>query len=257
MKYKCILADPPWAERGGGKSKRGADRHYPLMSTKEITALPVRQLADEGGSHLWLWVTNNFLPQGLEVMQAWGFRYVTNMCWGKVSAEYPFAGGPRMGLGQYLRGAHELLLFGVRGGLGPGGTPYGQKPSPVVPSLLLARRARHSRKPPQVHNLISSVSPGPRLELFARERRTGWDCLGNETEGGDIRDAMLGLIQPSLWQVPCRGCGQMGDTVWCQDCSDHGAGCPHGNEPGECNACDVEGDLAFDSMREDALGGRR
>lgn len=75
-KYKTIYVDPPWMERGGGKIKRGADRHYKLMTTKEIMQLPVAELADDN-CHLYLWVTNNFLPDALKVITAWGFRYIT------------------------------------------------------------------------------------------------------------------------------------------------------------------------------------
>lgn len=185
MRYHCILADPPWKESGGGKSKRGADRHYPLMSTKDIAALRVGTLAHDN-CHLWLWVTNNFLPDGLKVMEAWGFRYVTNLCWHKTKAD----GGTAIGLGQYLRGSHELCLFGVRGRLGPGGTPYGMEPNPVVPSVQSAERTKHSAKPGLFRAAIEEVSPGPRIELFARESAPGWDVLGNETDGRDIRDVL-------------------------------------------------------------------
>ena len=85
MLYKTIYADPPWMERGGGKIKRGADKHYPLMSTKDIIALPVREIADPEGCHLYLWTTNNFLPDALKVVEAWGFQYVTMITWMKNS----------------------------------------------------------------------------------------------------------------------------------------------------------------------------
>jgi N6-adenosine-specific RNA methylase IME4 len=91
-KYKTIYADPPWPERGGGKIKRGADRHYPLMRIEDIAALPVTDLADPEGCHLYLWTTNNYLPAGLEVIKSWGFRYITTITWTK----------DRMGLGQYF-----------------------------------------------------------------------------------------------------------------------------------------------------------
>ena len=94
-KYKTIYADPPWREQGGGKIKRGADRHYPLMKTKDIKALPVKDIADDD-CWLFLWVTNNFLKDGLEVMEEWGFRYVTNFVWTK----------ERFGIGYYFRGQH-------------------------------------------------------------------------------------------------------------------------------------------------------
>lgn len=104
-KYKTIYADPPWNETGGGKIKRGADKHYPLMRTKDIIAFAdeVNSYADDN-CHLYLWVTNNHLKDGLEVMEAWGFRYVTMITWMK----------DRFGLGQYYRGLTEHCLFGVK-----------------------------------------------------------------------------------------------------------------------------------------------
>lgn len=81
MKYETIYADPPWMKQGGGKIKRGADRHYPLMKTRDILALPVRELIDPEGCHLYLWTTNNFRPDALEVVKAWGFEYVTLTVW--------------------------------------------------------------------------------------------------------------------------------------------------------------------------------
>ena len=77
-KYKTIYVDPPWNEAGGGEIKRGADRHYSLMTTKEIMNLPVQNLIDDKGCHLYLWTTNNFLPDALKVMDFWGFTYKTN-----------------------------------------------------------------------------------------------------------------------------------------------------------------------------------
>jgi hypothetical protein len=114
--YQTLMADPPWLERGGGQIKRGADRHYPLMSTRDICLLPVRQWAGPN-AHLYLWVTNNFLPDGLEVMAAWGFRYVTKIDWFKSSdPNDAIAEGSaldaadrdlQIGLGQYFRGCTE------------------------------------------------------------------------------------------------------------------------------------------------------
>ena len=164
LTYKCILADPPWLERGGGKIKRGADKHYPLLKTHEIieTMLRAEVWTPDINCHLWLWVTNNFLKDGLEVMKALGFRYVTNLVWVK----------DRVGLGQYLRGQHELLLFGVRGRLA--------SESRSTPSVIVAPRTKHSAKPEESFSVIESVSPGPRLEMFAREQRDGWDSFGYE-----------------------------------------------------------------------------
>lgn len=167
-RYGTILADPPWMERGGGKIKRGADRHYPLMHTRDICALPVADLALPD-SHLYLWVTNNFLPDGLKVMAAWGFRYVTMITWAK----------DKMGLGQYFRGMTEHCLFGVRGQ-----PPYkvsdGRRQQGVT--LINAPRGEHSAKPVEMRQMIERVSYGPYLELFARESVPNWDAWGNQIE---------------------------------------------------------------------------
>lgn len=178
MKYDIIYADPPWMESGGGVKggKRGADRHYPLMKTKEIIALPVKQLAADN-AHLYLWTTNNFLPDALEVMTAWGFKYVTMITWGK----------DRMGLGQYFRGQTEHCLFGVRGML-----PYktgddGKRQQGKT--LFLAPRQAHSVKPEEMREMIERVSGRPgfrKLEMFARRPAPGWDLFGNEVESIDL-----------------------------------------------------------------------
>lgn len=184
-RFNTILADPPWLERGGGQVKRGADRHYPLMSTRDICALPVTELAYDD-AHMYLWVTNNFLPDGLEVMRAWGFRYVTNLAWGKVveADDAPTPGELpwriQQGLGQYFRGAHELLLFGVRGRVPYRTTADGKRAQ--HPSLVLEPRGEHSRKPDVFHRIIEKVSPGPYLELFARRPMPGWQVWGNEVQ---------------------------------------------------------------------------
>ncbi len=164
--YTTIYADPPWPEYGGGKIKRGADRHYPLMTVKEIKKLPVQDITAEN-AHLYLWVTNNYLPAGLEVMQAWGFRYVTTITWAK----------DRMGLGQYFRGMTEHCLFGVKGKL-PYKTLDGKRQQGRT--LLVAPRERHSQKPVEMYDMIERVSYGPYMELFARNKRAGWDSWGNE-----------------------------------------------------------------------------
>lgn len=168
MKYKTIYADPPWSESGGGKIKRGADRHYPLMKTKEIMALPVAEIADDQ-AHLYLWVTNNYLADGLKVMEAWGFRYVTMITWTK----------DRQGLGQYYRGLTEHCLFGVRGKA----MPYKLLPSGKRAQGLTgfyAPRQAHSVKPEQMREMIERVSYGPYVELFARRAAPGWHTWGNE-----------------------------------------------------------------------------
>lgn len=176
--YRCMAMDPPWEERGGGRIKRGADRHYQLVPTRQLP----RVIMESGvwrpaqSAHLWMWVTKNFLPDGLWLMGQLGFRYVTDFVWVKVK------GGAvdlrdddlQIGLGQYGRGAHELLLFGARGDA----MVPAPKDRPV--DVILAERTQHSAKPERAYQLIEGISPGPRLEMFARRPRAGWDVHGNE-----------------------------------------------------------------------------
>lgn len=166
MKYKTILLDPPWNERGAGKIKRGANKHYNLMTLNEIkTYLQINlhnKINDD--AHCYMWVTNNFLKDGLDLLEWLGFRYITNICWAKNS----------IGLGQYFRGQHELCLFGVKGKL-----PSQAKPRNVS-SLITASKRKHSQKPLQMYTNIERTTPGPRVELFSRHKREGWDVIGNE-----------------------------------------------------------------------------
>jgi N6-adenosine-specific RNA methylase IME4 len=166
--YRCLYADPPWEEKGGGKIVRGANRHYPLMKAKDIMELDVAKLADPAGCHLYLWVTNGFLPVGLDVMKTWGFRYVTNITWAK----------DRFGIGQYFRGQTEQCLFGVMGNLPYKKTPEGKRVQGRT--LVTAPRTDHSKKPPEMRQMIEKVSYGPFLELFAREKTPNWATWGNE-----------------------------------------------------------------------------
>lgn len=165
-KYRTIYADPPWMESGGGEIKRGADAHYPLLPTYKIMAMPVHELADID-CVLYLWVTNNFLDVGLEVMKAWGFRYITIITWMK----------DRPGLGQYFRGITEHCLFGVTGSV-----PWKMENGVRIQGVtgFQAPRREHSRKPDEMRQIIERVSFPPRIELFARETFDGWDSWGNE-----------------------------------------------------------------------------
>jgi len=167
-------------ESGGGRIKRGADRHYSLMKTPEIMALPVNEIADHNGCHLYLWTTNNFLQDALKVMEAWGFRYVTAITWLKDGVA---------GLGQYFRGKTEHCLFGVlRGG---GVLPYKSLNCKRAQGItgFTAPRREHSRKPEEMRQMIERVSYDPRIELFARETFSGWDNWGNEAleDTGQLR----------------------------------------------------------------------
>ena len=182
-RYRCILIDPPWPEHGGGKSKRGADRHYPLMSVRRIKALPVGDLA-EADAHLWAWATSNYLDDAIDCGRAWGFRYIGCRPWVKAEAssitspdglsEVPIWKPQKPGLGQYMRCDAEFLLLFARG-------------QALVPKFkprqtIYAPRGRHSEKPACVYADIERMSPGPRLEMFARARREGWHAWGNEVE---------------------------------------------------------------------------
>lgn len=179
--YRTIMADPPWMEQGAGKIKRGADRHYALMPTKDIAALPVYEWAADQ-SHLYLWVTNNFLPDGLVVLRAWGFRYITKIDWfkGDIDDDAPVAKMSdedlQIGLGQYFRGVTESCLFGVRGDVEWRKTPGGTRAQGRTG--FHAPRTTHSTKPVYVRMVSERVSHGPRLEMFARERFEGWDAWG-------------------------------------------------------------------------------
>lgn len=169
--YKTIYADPPWMEHGSGKVKRGADRHYPLMKTKDIMALPVQELADPDGCHLYLWTTNNFLPDALRVVEAWGFEYVTIITWMK----------DRQGLGQYYRGLTEHCIFARTKKKPPYKLDNGKRQQGITG--FYAAKELHSKKPEEMRRMIEKVSYGPRIELFAREQHDGWDVWGNQVDG--------------------------------------------------------------------------
>lgn len=171
--YSTILADPPWQFQN--RTGKMAPEHtrllrYPTMELKEILELPVAKLA-AAKSHLYLWVPNALLQEGLRVMEAWGFTYKSNLVWYKVRKD----GGPDgRGVGFYFRNVTELVLFGVRGSmrtLAPGRRQV---------NLLSTRKREHSRKPDEIYDLIESCSPGPYLEVFARFRRPSWNQWGNE-----------------------------------------------------------------------------
>lgn len=140
------------------------------MELQEILQLPVHRLA-ASQSHLYLWVPNALLAEGLEVMRAWGFTYKTNLVWHKIRKD----GGPDgRGVGFYFRNVTELVLFGVRGSMRT------RQPGRRQVNLFATRKREHSRKPDEIYDLVETCSPGPFLELFARFRRPGWAQWGNE-----------------------------------------------------------------------------
>ncbi|MHB0981276.1 MAG: MT-A70 family methyltransferase [Thermoleophilia bacterium] len=171
--YSTILADPPWQFQN--RTGKVAPEHrrllrYPTMQLNEIAALPVSRLA-AASSHLYLWVPNALLKEGLMVMESWGFVYKSNLVWYKVRKD----GGPDgRGVGFYFRNVTELVLFGIRGNMRT------LRPGRTQVNLLSSRKREHSRKPDELYDLVESCSPGPYLEIFARFSRPGWAQWGNE-----------------------------------------------------------------------------
>jgi len=173
--WRTVYADPPWrfVNRTGkvAPEHRRLDR-YDTMTVREICTLAVAEaVADQ--AHLYLWVPNALLPEGLQVMESWGFRYVSNIIWAKRRKD----GGPDgRGVGFYFRNVTELILFGVRGSmrtLAPGRRQV---------NMIETRKREHSRKPDEAYDIIEACSPGPYLELFARYPRPGWTVWGNEAD---------------------------------------------------------------------------
>jgi N6-adenosine-specific RNA methylase IME4 len=171
--FKTILADPPWrfTNRTGkvAPEHRRLDR-YSTMALESICAIPVSEVA-ANNAHLYLWVPNALLPEGLRVMQSWGFRYVSNVVWAKRRKD----GGPDgRGVGFYFRNVTEILLFGVRGSMRT------LAPARSQVNMIETRKREHSRKPDEQYELIKQCSPGPFLEMFARHPQEGWTLWGDE-----------------------------------------------------------------------------
>ncbi len=173
--WSCVYADPPWrfTNRTGkvAPEHRRLDR-YDTMTATEIAALPVADVVS-ANAHLYLWVPNALLPEGLAVMQGWGFRYVSNLVWAKRRKD----GGPDgRGVGFYFRNVTELILFGVRGSMRT------LEPGRRQVNMIETRKREHSRKPEEAYDLIEACSPGPYLEMFARYARPGWTSWGAESD---------------------------------------------------------------------------
>ncbi len=183
--FGAILADPPW--RFANRTGKMAPEHrrlsrYRTMTLEEISELPVADAA-ASSAHLYLWVPNALLADGLRVMEAWGFRYKTNLVWFKTRKD----GGPDgRGVGFYFRNVTELVLFGVRG---PGQRTL--PPGRTQVNLVAERKREHSRKPDAIYEVIEACSPGPLLELFARSPRPGWVQWGEELGSYDPERSRL------------------------------------------------------------------
>lgn len=175
-KFATILADPPWQFQN--RTGKVAPEHrrlnrYGTMNLEAIKALPIANAAADT-AHLYLWVPNALLPEGLAVMMAWGFQYKSNIVWHKVRKD----GGPDgRGVGFYFRNTTELVLFGVKGKnartLAPGRRQV---------NILKTQKREHSRKPDEFYNIVEACSPGAYLELFARGSRPGWTTWGNQAD---------------------------------------------------------------------------
>lgn len=175
-RFSTVLADPPWQFQN--RTGKVAPEHrrlsrYGTMTLEQIKALPVLSTLAPC-AHLYLWVPNALLPEGIETLRAWGFQYKTNLVWHKVRKD----GGPDgRGVGFYFRNTTELVLFGVRGKnartLDPGRRQV---------NIIKSQKREHSRKPDELYDLIQACSPGPYLELFARGNRPGWTAWGNQAQ---------------------------------------------------------------------------
>lgn len=174
QKFRTILADPPW--RFSNRTGKMAPEHrrlsrYVTMDLPTIKKLPVADLVQEP-AHLYLWVPNALLPEGIDVLRAWGFDYKSNIVWHKIRKD---GGSDGRGVGFYFRNVTELVLFGIRGKnartLSPGRRQV---------NLIGTQKREHSRKPDELYDVIEACSQGPFLELFARNTRDGWGAWGNQ-----------------------------------------------------------------------------
>jgi N6-adenosine-specific RNA methylase IME4 len=164
MKFGTIYGDPPW-QYGNQGTRAATDNHYGTMAKDEIASLPIGELAADE-CHLHLWTTNGFLKDALELIETWGFEFKSTFVWVK----------PQLGIGNYWRCSHEIMLLGVKGGL--------TFPPSNIKSWAEFPRKKHSAKPNEVRKLIERVSPGPRLELFSRTICDGWVSWGNQIDRG-------------------------------------------------------------------------
>lgn len=179
-KFQTVLADPPW--RFTNRTGKMAPEHrrlsrYATMELSEIMELPVADIVQEP-AHLYLWVPNALLPDGIEVLRAWGFEYKSNIVWHKIRKD---GGSDGRGVGFYFRNVTELVLFGVRGKnartLAPGRRQV---------NLVASQKREHSRKPDELYDVIEACSRGPFIELFGRDTRNGWVGWGSQADNYEI-----------------------------------------------------------------------
>lgn len=183
--YKTIMADPPWAYDddmpGPG---RGSGSHYDTLHYGSVLGMaPQIQEITDASAHLYLWTTNSFMEEALEITEAWGFDQKTIITWTKVKEgprglpherDYPTKVKERIGMGHYLRNVTEHIIFGAKGNLS---TNLNN-----VPNIIFAEREEHSAKPEKAYQLAEQLSPEPRIDLFSRQKRKGWDTWGDEVQ---------------------------------------------------------------------------
>ncbi len=176
LKFSTVLADPPWQFQN--RTGKVAPEHkrlsrYPTLTLQQIKQIPVEEVVEDT-AHLYLWVPNALLAEGLQVMHSWGFTYKTNLIWYKIRKD----GGPdRRGVGFYFRNVTEMILFGVRGN-----NTRTLQPGRTQENMIISHKREHSRKPDEQYAIIESCSPGPYLEIFARGNRANWCSWGNQAD---------------------------------------------------------------------------
>ena len=181
-KYNIIYADHPWAYLWG-KGKDGGhfapEKHYQTMEVDEIRKLNVKSIADKNCA-LFMWATMPTLPDAIRVIKEWGFKYKTcAFCWVKTKKD----GNPLSGMGSYTKSNAELCLLAMRGHI--------KSVDKTIPQIVMQHRLGHSVKPPEVRErIVKLFGDLPRIELFARQSTDGWDVLGNEINGDDIREVL-------------------------------------------------------------------
>lgn len=181
--YQCIVCDPPWFYRLRSSDKTHRNRiPYPPMRTEEILSLPMRELLDPKGGVLWLWFTNNHLSETSKCLEAWGFELKTILTWEKVTND---GSRTRFGTGHWLRNATEHCALAVRGEV----RAFSGRTLTNESTILHAPRREHSRKPDEFYDMVEKLCPNmKKLELFARETRSGWDSWGNEVDKFDPKE---------------------------------------------------------------------
>lgn len=175
MKYKCILADPPWQFNDILDKTRTLP--YNTMTIDALYDLPICNIADDDGSHLYLWCPAALLDNGIICIDKWGFDYKTIIVWEK----YTKHGKKHFGMGHYFRGTLEVCLFGTQKNMKTLTNNTRNSFEAIKPDR------HHSAKPDEMYEIIEANSPEPRLELFATQKRAGWDSFGYEIDGKDIR----------------------------------------------------------------------